>query len=153
LWSPEDHQVENRKLARALRIAAVRAGGTLIEGCAVEAIDIVDGCARGVVAGGARQEGDADVLAAGAWSRTIAAPGLPPPPVRPIKGQMIAVQMDPASPLLRHVVWAPGIYLVPRLDGRLLLGATVEEKGFDTTLTAGAQLALLEAAWRTLPGI
>jgi glycine oxidase len=153
LWSPEDHQVENRKLARALRIAAVRAGVTLIEGCAVEAIDIVDGCARGVVAGGARQEADAVVLAAGAWSRTIAAPGLPRLPVRPIKGQMIALQMDPAAPLLRHVVWAPGIYLVPRLDGRLLLGATVEEKGFDTTLTAGAQLALLEAAWRTLPGI
>jgi glycine oxidase len=50
-------------------------------------------------------------------------------------------------------VWAPHVYLVPRLDGRLIVGATVEEKGFDTTLTAGGLLALLEAAWRVLPAI
>ena len=60
--------------------------------------------------------------------------GLPPdrrPPVRPIKGQMLALRMDPAAPLLTHVLWAPGVYLVPRRDGRLIVGATVEEKGFD----------------------
>jgi glycine oxidase len=94
------------------------------------------------------------VLAAGAWSRGIA--GLPPaalPPVRPVKGQMLALRMDPRSPLLTHVVWAPGAYLVPRKDGRLLIGATVEEKGFDADLTAGGQLALLEATWRALPGV
>ena len=61
--------------------------------------------------------------------------------------------MDAERPLLRHVVWAPDVYLVPRHDGRLLIGATVEEKGFDPHLTAGAQLALLNAAWRALPGI
>jgi glycine oxidase len=65
--------------------------------------------------------------------------------VRPIKGQMLALRMDPAAPLLTHVVWAPGAYLVPRLDGRLLVGATVEEKGYDTSLTAGGILTLLEA--------
>src|SRR5262249_34748626 len=81
---------------------------------------------------------------------------LPPPlrpPVRPVKGQMIALQMDSAAPLVSHVVRAPNVYLVPRLDGRLVLGATVEEKGFDTTLTAGGVLALLEAAWRAIPAI
>ncbi len=51
------------------------------------------------------------------------------------------------------MVWAPGAYLVPRLDGRLIVGATVEERGFDATLTAGAMLSLLEAAWRVLPAI
>jgi glycine oxidase len=51
------------------------------------------------------------------------------------------------------VVWAPNVYLVPRHDGRLIIGATVEERGFDTTLTAGGVLALLEAAWRVLPAI
>ena len=75
------------------------------------------------------------------------------PPVRPMKGQMLALQMDPAAPLLSHVVWAPNVYMVPRRDGRLIVGATVEEKGFDTTLTAGGVLALLEAAWRVLPAI
>jgi glycine oxidase len=75
------------------------------------------------------------------------------PPVRPIKGQMLALRMDKAAPLVRHVIWGPGIYLVPRLDGRLIVGATVEEKGFDSTLTAGGLLTLLEAAWRAVPAI
>jgi glycine oxidase len=94
------------------------------------------------------------VLAAGAWSREIG--GIPPaylPPVRPIKGQMLALQMDPAAPLLRHVVWLPRGYMVPRNDGRLVIGGTVEERGFDTSLTAGGILALLEGAWRAVPTI
>jgi glycine oxidase len=94
------------------------------------------------------------VLAAGAWSRGIA--GLPQelrPPVRPVKGQMLALHMDSASPLLNHVVWTPGVYLVPRRDGRLVVGGTVEEKAFDTSLTAGGVLTLLEAAWRAVPSI
>src|SRR3546814_18413577 len=66
---------------------------------------------------------------------------------------MLALQMDPAAPLVRHVLWAPKIYLVPRDDGRLIVGATVEERGFDTSMTAGGLLALLEAAWRAVPGI
>ena len=66
---------------------------------------------------------------------------------------MIALQMDPAAPLVTHVVWGPKVYMTPRLDGRLILGATVEEKGFDATITAGAVLALLEAAWRVFPAI
>ena len=60
---------------------------------------------------------------------------------------------DPAAPLVSHVIWGPGIYMVPLLDGRLILGATVEEKGFDSTLTAGGLLTLLEAAWRAVPAI
>jgi glycine oxidase len=66
---------------------------------------------------------------------------------------MLALQMDPAAPLLRHVMWGPNIYLVPRKDGRLIVGGTVEEKGFDTQITAGGMLTLLEAAWRVIPGI
>jgi glycine oxidase len=73
--------------------------------------------------------------------------------VRPIKGQMLALRMDPAAPLLTHVVWAPGAYLVPRRDGRLIVGATVEEKGYDTALTAGGMLSLLDAAWRVVPAV
>lgn len=155
LWSPEDHQVDNRQLAAALRIAVERAGATLREGHAVRRVVIEDGRARGVVlADGNRIDADAVVLAAGPWSRTIE--GLPEserPPVRPVKGQMIALRMDPAAPVVSHVVWAPGIYLVPRRDGRLILGGTVEERGFDTTLTAGGVLSLLEAAWRAVPAV
>jgi glycine oxidase len=155
VWSPQDHQVDNRKLAAALRIAAERAGAVIREHTAVKEISVAGGRADGIMlADGTKIAADAVVLAAGAWSRGIA--GLAPelrPPVRPIKGQMLSLRMDAAAPLLTHVLWVPGAYLVPRRDGRLLVGATVEEKGFDTTLTAGGLLTLLEAAWRALPAI
>lgn len=155
LFSPEDHQVENRKLAQALRLSAERAGVTIRENCPVARVLLADDRARGVVLeGGDTVEADAVVLAAGAWSRQIeGVPAALRPPVRPLKGQMIALRMEPAAPLVTHVIWGPNIYIVPRNDGRLLLGATVEEKGFDATLTAGGVLALLEAAWRVIPAI
>ena len=154
LYSPGDHQVDNRKLAAALKRAYLGAGGELHEDCPVSAVETAGGAVSGVVAGGRRVPSEVVVLAAGAWSREIE--GLPEsalPPVRPVKGQMLALRMDPAAPLLSHVLWAPKIYLVPRLDGRLIIGGTVEEKGFDQTLTAGGVFAILEAAWRALPAI
>lgn len=155
VFSPEDHQVDNRKLAQALRVAAEQAGATIHEHRPVKEIAVRGGRATGVVLGdGTAVPADIVVLAAGAWSRGIA--GLPPdrrPPVRPVKGQMLALQMDAAAPLLNHVLWAPGAYLVPRRDGRLIVGGTVEEKGFDEAITAGGLLTLLEAAWRAVPAI
>jgi len=153
LWSPEDHQVDNRELAAALRAAALGAGVALHEHCPVSEICVTGRRAEGVaLADGTFVSADVVVLAAGAWSRSIAGPDQRPP-VRPVKGQMLALRMDASAPLLSHVVWAPGAYLVPRRDGRLLIGASVEEKGFDDTLTAGAMLSLLEAAWRVLPAV
>ncbi len=155
LFSPEDHQVDNRKLAQALRIAAEQAGVTIHEHRPVKEILARGGRATGIaLEDGTVVPADIVVLAAGAWSRGIG--GLPPdrrPPVRPVKGQMLALQMDAAAPLLNHVLWAPSAYLVPRRDGRLIVGGTVEEKGFDETITAGGLLTLLEAAWRAVPAI
>jgi glycine oxidase len=155
VFSPEDTQVDNRKLVAALRVAAEAAGASIIEYRPVNAISSRGGHVDGIVlADGSKAAADVVVLAAGAWSRSIE--GLEPqlrPPVRPIKGQMLALRTDPAAPLLTHVVWAPGAYLVPRRDGRLLVGATVEEKGYDSSLTAGGMLSLLEAAWRAVPAI
>jgi len=155
LFSPQDHQVDNRKLARALRIAAEAAGVKIHEHRPVKEIVVQAGCAKGVrLDDGTTITADIVVLAAGAWSRRIE--GLPPdrrPPVRPVKGQMLALQMDAAAPLLNHVLWAPGAYLVPRRDGRLIVGGTVEERGFDDTVTAGGLLTLLEAAWRAVPAV
>ncbi|MCY4311788.1 MAG: FAD-dependent oxidoreductase, partial [Rhodospirillaceae bacterium] len=154
VYSPHDHQVDNRALITALAKAAKRAGAMLHPGHSVDAV-LVDGDrATGIATSGVRHAADAVILAAGAWCQTIE--GLTPeakPPVRPIKGQMLSVQMPSAIPILRHVLWAPGIYLVPRKDGRLLIGATNEEKGFDETITAGGLYTLLDAAWRTIPGI
>ena len=152
--SPGDHQVDNRLLGGALALAARDAGVELVEHCPVREVIFAGGHAGGVVTERGRDMADIVVLAAGAWSREIG--GIPPaylPPVRPIKGQMLALQMDPAAPLLRHVVWLPRGYLVPRLDGRLIIGATVEERGFDASLTAGGLFALIEGAWRAVPAI
>jgi glycine oxidase len=155
IWSPDDHQVDNRKLVAALRSAATTAGAVIHEHCGVELVATQAGRATGVVLrDGSAVSCSTVVLAAGAWSRAIA--GIEEaslPPVRPVKGQMVALRMEQGAPLVNHVVWAPSVYLVPRRDGRLLVGATVEEKGFDATLTAGGVLSLLEAAWRAIPAI
>jgi glycine oxidase len=153
--SLQDHQVENRLLVRALAEAACRAGATLYEHCAVNNVEIAGERACGVVTDRGRDRADVVILAAGAWSRQIG--GIPRshlPPVRPIKGQMLALRMDPETPLLHHVMWLPrGGYLVPRRDGRLVVGGTVEERGFDDSVTAGGLLALIEGAWRAVPAI
>jgi glycine oxidase len=152
--SSRDHQVENRAVGPALAVAAERAGVQLYEDSPVREIDVASGRVCGVVSDRGREPADIVVLAAGAWSRDIG--GVPAeflPAVRPIKGQMLALQMDRDAPLLRHVVWVPRGYLVPRLDGRLVIGATVEERGFDDRITAGGLLALIEGAWRALPGV
>jgi glycine oxidase len=154
VFCKSDHQVENRALANAL-VAACRAAGVGIhEHCSIAEIVMNSGRACGVETAEGREDAEIVVLAAGAWSREIGGiPAAYQPPVRPIKGQMLAVQMDPKAPLLRHVVWLPRAYLVPRNDGRLIIGATVEERGFDTSLTAGGMLALIEGAWRGVPTI
>ena len=154
VFSPADGQVDNRAVTAALVDAFAAAGGTIHDGFAVDALELQGGRVRGVVVNGEVRRADVVVLAAGAWSRQIG--GLPPellPPVRPVKGQMLSLRMDPAAPLARHVIWAPKCYLVPRGDGTLIVGATTEEKGWNADLTAGGVLALLEAAWRAIPGI
>jgi glycine oxidase len=153
--SLRDHQVENRLLGGALAEAARRAGAVLYEHCPVHEVEFAHQRASGVVTERGYDRADVVVLAAGAWSREIG--GIPRshlPPVRPIKGQMLALRMNPEAPLLRHVMWLPrGGYLVPRLDGRLIVGGTVEERGFDDSVTAGGLLALIEGAWRAVPAI
>ena len=160
VFSALDHQVDNRKVAEALRAAYLAAGGSLRENIEILSIATAGGKVAGVETAEGTVASDIVVLAAGAWSRNLA--GLPEvsrPPVRPLKGQMIAVQMEPGFPLIESVIWGPGngvvpsIYLAPKSNGRLIIGATVEEMGFDTALTAGGVMELLKLAWDVLPGI
>ena len=154
LYSPGDHQVDNRAVALALREACQNAAVDLREDCEVTEIVTQAGRAAGVALGEHQITAKWVVIAAGPWSRNI--PGMPEearPPVRPVKGQMLAVQMQPQAPLLSHVVWTQEGYMVPRLNGRLIMGGTVEEQGFDTDLTAGGIYELLKHGWETLPGI
>ncbi len=148
-----DHQVDPRRLTRALAEAFRRVGGRLREGCAVGRVELDERVQAVVTDAGERVDCDTLVVAAGAWTRQLE--GIPAdvlPRVRPVRGQMLAVDLgDPA--LCRHVIRAPDAYLVPKSDGRLIVGATSEEMGFDPELTAGGVFELLRGAWETLPGI
>jgi glycine oxidase len=140
-----DHQVDPRRLVASLAVAIRKLGGTIRHGARVT--EIHESRVSGTVEGGATFAIDARaiVLAAGAWSGAFAAP-----PPRPVKGQLVRLR---GPRLLRHVVRTPRVYLIPRDDGELLVGATMEEMGFDATPTAGAVLDLLRDGWEVLPAI
>jgi glycine oxidase len=153
--APDDHAVDPRSLLGALATAVRGAGGELREGAEVVEVLASGDRATGVaLAGGERIAAGAVVVAAGAWAAGL--PGLPDAariPVRPVKGQLLRLR-DPAGPgLLDRVLRTEDVYLVPRGDGRYVLGATVEERGFDETVTAGAVHDLLRDAVEVLPGI
>lgn len=153
MWIPGDCIVDNRALVAALRAALVARGGTVRDETPVERVVVEGDRARGVIAGGERIEADWVVIAAGAWSARI--DGIPEefvPPVRPIKGQILELRADESCPLTR-AVRAPDVYLVPKPDGRILVGASQEEMGFDETPTAGAVWKLLERGWEAVPSI
>ena len=101
-------------------------------------------------ASGERHLAEAILLAAGAWSAGAWLPEAARPPVRPVKGQILTLRGD--APTGRIVV-TERVYLVPRPDGRLVLGATVEELGFDMRVTAGGVHELLREAYRALPDV
>lgn len=152
---PDDHAIDPRLLARALAAAAERAGAELHSGAEVAGLIADDDRVSGVtLKDGTRHHAAGTVIAAGPWSAQL--PGLPESarvPMRPVKGQIIGLR-DPAGPGLvtRVLRMQPG-YLVPRGDGRYALGATVEERGFDTTVTAGAIHELLRDATELVPGL
>jgi glycine oxidase len=152
--APGDHQVDNRAMADALQAAGERAGVRLLLGRVAELL--VDGeRVTGVtLAGGASLPAGTVVLAAGCWSRDLG--GLAAellPPVRPVKGQLLHLRGPAADPLCRRNVRGLEVYVVPRADGRVVVGATVEEQGFDARVTAGAVHDLLRAALELLPDV
>ncbi|HEX7071837.1 MAG TPA: FAD-dependent oxidoreductase, partial [Rhodothermales bacterium] len=153
VYSRSDHGVDNRKVLAALRKGILDRRGKIREHCEVREIRPHPKKPSVLTAHGDRIEGDAVVLCAGAWSKLI--PGIDEakrPPVRPVKGQMVELRVE-APFALRHVVRGPHAYMTPKSDGRLLVGATMEEMGFDTRVTAGGIYKILEGAWEIVPGI
>jgi glycine oxidase len=144
LEAPDDHVADPRRLAAALAEAARRAGALLRTRSEVARIagDRVE------LVGGELVRARQVVLAAGAWSARLAGVA-----VRPVKGQLLRLR-DPEGPgLVERIVRFEGGYLVPRGDGRYVLGATMEERGFDTTVTAGGVYELLRDAAELVPGV
>jgi glycine oxidase len=149
IWSPGDHRLDPRALVRALA-GVVRQAGSLREGVSVASVE--PGSPPSVVLDdGSRVAAAAVVVAAGAWTAGIG--GLSPaPPVRPVKGQMVALRMTEAL-RLGHVVRSPRAYLVPRADGRVIVGSTMEDVGFDDRVTAGGVYRVLDGAVRLVPAV
>ncbi|MCX2967631.1 MULTISPECIES: glycine oxidase ThiO [Streptomyces] len=156
-----DHQVDPRRLTAALLTACERAGVAFHRGRA-ERLLLTGGRerARGVrLADGSELAADAVVLAGGSESGRLAGvPEAAVPPVRPVKGQVLRLRMPRAhgpflSRTVRAVVRGAAVYLVPRADGELVIGATSEERGWDTTVTAGGVYELLRDAHELVPGL
>src|SRR5207245_122930 len=145
-----DHWLNNQRLVLAYAQAAVAAGVELHTACNVSRVVVEGGRARAVVAEGERVEGDAVLLAAGAWTSELVRSLGMRLPVEPRRGQMIALTHAP--PVLTHCVHGEA-YLVPRPSGELLIGATVERAGFQRAVTAEGIAGLLRAAIELAPSL
>ncbi|HWE10590.1 MAG TPA: glycine oxidase ThiO [Solirubrobacteraceae bacterium] len=152
---PGDHAVDPRALVPALARAVRACGGQVRENAPVAAVERNDERIAAVrLADGSRVRSRAVVIAAGVWSSQIEGAVVSEPvPLRPVKGQIMRLH-DPAGPgLLQRVIRMGSSYITPRGDGRYVIGATSEERGFDTTVTAGAAFELLRDASELVPGI
>jgi glycine oxidase len=151
---PDDHAIDPRALSAALVRAFTRAGGDLVTGTEVSALSISHHEVHGVrLDDGRSLVAGQVVVAAGPWSGQVGGvPEFAQVPLRPVKGQILTL-VDPAGPgMVERVLRMQPGYLVPRGDGRYILGASVEERGFDTTVTAGAVHELLRDVIELVPG-
>ena len=153
--APDDHCVDPRRVCEGLVDAARLAGATIRPRTGAREVRSDAGRITGLMLDdGTTVRCDAVVVAAGAWSGCL--PGIPADarvPVRPVKGQTLRLR-DPAGPgLIEHVLRFDSGYIVPRSDGRFVVGATVEDRGFDTSVTAWGIHQLLRDAAEIVPGL
>jgi glycine oxidase len=145
---PQEASVDNRLLGKALIEAAKRSGAEIIAGAAVEGIWWEGSQCVGTVVNGEKISAKHTIVAAGSFSSQIAG-AEEYAPVRPAKGQMVSLRCEAAK--IERVLWSERIYVVPRNDGRILCGATVEYVGFDKGVTASGMRANLDAAIQLAP--
>lgn len=149
---PDDAQVEPRALVRALLVTGERAGVVFRGDTAVRAIARKGDRALGVeLEDGARIEADHVVLAAGSWSSLVEGTPLGATEVVPMRGQLVELTLD--APILDHAIFGPGAYLVPRNDGRVVVGSTMELVGHRRAVTAKGARDLLSAAIAIAPAL
>lgn len=153
IHAPHDAQADPRAVMAALARALRDAGGELEVGAGALGVEVERGRVTGVRTAAGVLASERVVVAAGPWSPALAPSG-EGPPVRPVKGQILELRVREGMPApCERIVRTPRCYLVPRGDGRVVLGATVEEQGFDTAVTAGGVHRLLEAAWEVVPEV
>ena len=151
LLLPEVAQVRNPRLGRALATALVRQGVQLQPHCPVTAIRVRHGSIEGVETAQGRYTTGQVVVAGGAWSAGLLAGTGMELPVHPVRGQMIQFRAAPG--MVRHIILRDGHYLVPRRDGLVLAGSTLEDVGFNKQTTAAARTLLQARACTIVPGL
>tara|TARA_B100001123_G_scaffold445957_1_gene598927 strand:- start:6950 stop:8050 length:1101 start_codon:yes stop_codon:yes gene_type:complete len=151
LLIPNHGYVQSRALVHALEVAARQKGVSVKSTVKVEALQQRHNRVQVHLSEGSTIEVDALVLATGSWSARVAVKQAMPAPVKPIRGQLLNLVCN--TPSAAHVIWSPDCYLVPLQDGTILVGATVEDVGFDERSTAAAVQHLLQVAQAVLPTI
>lgn len=150
IWLPEIANIRNPRLLQALLVSLRGLGVRIIEGEEVTGWRRQNGR---VTAARTRQgdlvAGDDFVIAAGAWSAELASGPVPRLPVRPVRGQMLLFRAE--ADILASIILHQGHYVIPRKDGHILCGSTLEETGFDKSTTADAAVKLREVASRLVP--
>lgn len=149
LWMPEVAQLRNPRLAQSLRGSLERYGVVIHEQCPVDDIVIENGAVRGIRAGNKRIDCRNLIVAGGAWSGEILRQAGLALPVAPVRGQMLLYRAEPG--LLEHIILADDHYVIPRADGRILVGSTLEFVGFDKQTTADALAELSACAVALFP--
>jgi len=152
LHFPDDAQVNPAALARAFSQAAAAAGARFLQGRYVRRVVVEQGAVVGLELDGEVLSTDKVVLAAGSWSGLVEGGGVPASVVRPARGQLVAIETRP--PLFHHVLSVHGRgYLVPRRDGTVVAGSTVEMVGFRKEVTVGGLATILNLARTLVPGL
>ncbi len=149
LFLPDVAQVRNPRLLQALRARVVQLGGRVVEQCEVKEIVTEAGRVKYLATTQGDFSADTYIVTAGAWSKVLLGEHALSLDVKPIRGQMLLFKFD--TPPLSHIVLQKDLYLIPRRDGHLLVGSTLEDVGFDKSTTDEACAMLLRRAVALLP--
>lgn len=151
LWLPDVAQVRNPRLIKSLRAAVLARGVQLLEHTETLALDVTKQRVRSVTTTQGKLVADTVITCAGAWSQGVLASAPPSKTIKPIRGQMLLFKA-PVGTLIT-VIYQQGVYLIPRLDGHILVGSTVEDVGFDKSTDITTRNTLAEAAFAILPAL
>jgi len=150
LHFPRDIQVDNRRLLSALIASSKGEQVEVLTGLDVQSLQIQDGRVTGVATSTGLLISNRVIIAAGAWSSLLLnSKSSPSFTITPIRGQIVCLQCEPER--VRHVLYSPRGYIVPRLDGRMLAGSTSESEGFNKQVTVGGVASILEHALEIAP--
>ena len=148
LWLPDIAQMRNPRLVRSVKASLKALGVPYMENTRVEQLNVKNGQIKGVVANGKNYQAKSVLIAGGAWSGEILKKQCAPD-IQPVKGQMIIFKAPPGT--LKAIVLADNRYLIPRKDGRILCGSTIEHTGFEKTIDEKVKLDLIESATEIFP--